>query len=81
MDSAYYEPQFTKKDRDGQLSLWVEMPDGGEWNIYDIEYEYDNPKVMNAIIHAFELGMKANEMMINYVTCYVSSLAKFKEVE
>jgi hypothetical protein len=79
MDAAYYEPVFTRKDRDGKLSLWVKMPDCEEWNICDIGYRNDDEKVLKAIIHAFELGMIAHERMVRNVTCSVSGLAGFKE--
>jgi len=55
-----YQPKFTMTSRRGQKALWVKMPSGDEFNIYDLENEdIEKESIRTAIIHAFELGWKA----------------------
>ena len=46
-------------------SLWVEMPDGEQYNIWDVLPQELSDDVLSAIKHAFHLGMDAHRIMIN----------------
>ena len=62
-----YEPKFKIINNHCRKSLWVIMPSKEEFRIWDLltkECTYD---VKKAIIHAFELGLKAHKMLISQV--------------
>jgi hypothetical protein len=57
-----YKPQFTMMERADRMSLWVTMPDGNAWNIWDMDMG-DVEVAESAIIYAFELGYHARGMV------------------
>ena len=68
-----YSPRFIKGElRQGldspgvkKQSLWVEMPDGNRYNIWDISQESSRDNdVLAAIRHAFFAGMEAFKMLV-----------------
>jgi len=72
-----YSPQFTIMNRDGRKSLWVTMP-GSEspWNIGDLDSIDD--RTLGAIVHAFDLGMNAHDILLSKANNYYVS-NKWKE--
>jgi hypothetical protein len=61
--SESYTPEFTKWKRDGKTSLWVKMPNGGTYNIWDVAKT--SPETEAAIISAFERGFVAFRMIVD----------------
>ena len=35
-----YNPKFYTTERNGELALWVEMPNGESYNIYDVSKDF-----------------------------------------
>jgi len=50
---------FFTAPRESRISLWVDTPDMGCYNIWDLPKAQMTPDVLSAIKHAFELGVKA----------------------
>jgi hypothetical protein len=72
-----YQPKFKKYERDGRVSLWVVMPNGEEWNIWDIDET--NSRVESAVISAFERGFSASRMSTpNIPTCTLQGFEDMK---
>jgi hypothetical protein len=51
------DPQFRIAERNGQASLWVVMPDGTHFNIWDIPHKELTSNALDAIKSAFFRGM------------------------
>lgn len=62
-----YKVKFTATKRNDLKALWVTMPDGQEWNIWDLPPKDCKPEVIEAIHSAFFLGMKAKAMQVQGV--------------
>ena len=64
-----YNPKFYTTERNGELALWVEMPNGESYNIYDVSKDlFDNSNFQRAIVFAFERGYTAARMEIEKKT-------------
>lgn len=50
--------KIIKRERNGKVSLWVMMPNGEEWNIWDLDKKAYTKDVKSAIESAFELGVR-----------------------
>ncbi len=78
-----YEPKITLKERDGYISIWVNMPNGEIYNIWDLERKDINKKVMKCIASSFTRGFEAVIMLINELTqtsCNDVSIANLPEI-
>lgn len=62
-----YKPKFSKTSRNGKTALWVELPDGDKWSIWDLKPKECTSEVWEAIQSAFERGMKAKTMQVQRV--------------
>jgi hypothetical protein len=60
-----YNPIVTMTKRDAKIAVWVNMPSGDKYNIWDLEDKECSVTVINAIASAFERGMLAQKQMIN----------------
>lgn len=56
-------------DRFDYKSLWINMPDGEDWNIGDMPKEDITLPVRLAIKHAFELGFQARVQLHHQELC------------
>jgi hypothetical protein len=67
-----HEIVFSKRERNGKISLWVGMDDNGPYNIWDLsEKDATNQSVLSAIKHAFELGWRACHEAHSEVDCQI----------
>lgn len=73
-----YKPEFKKYERDGKVSLWVTMPNGQDWNIWDIAET--NPWIESAVISAFDRGFQAHDMA-SEVNASIDTLKGFKDMK
>ncbi len=74
-----YEPEFKANIREGKRALWVKMPDGREFNIWDIgKEEFESISIQRAITHAFYLGYEAMKEQVRQFI-YSSSGRKFPD--
>ncbi len=79
-----YTPRFTRRLRDetGNISLWVTMPSGGDFNIWDLPEAELTPHVEKALQAAFERGAMAEYMLTQRVQGSVGpvSIGSFEKV-
>ena len=69
-------PRFTTTTRNGKVAMWVTMPDGSEWNIWDLsENIFHQSK--EAILNAFRLGYEA-ERRVKKPELYLPVLSVFE---
>jgi hypothetical protein len=54
-----YRPEFSTTRRDGKVALWVKLPNGELYNIWDLSESELTHDVEKAIICSFERGMMA----------------------
>jgi hypothetical protein len=73
-----YKPEFSRRDRNGKISLWVKMPDGDIWNIWDLPKGISRDGEL-ALMHSFELGFRAAISMCAPLEIFISPDATFKE--
>lgn len=65
-----YIPKFKKcfrtdrADNKERTSYWVQMPNGDNYNIWDISKKNSTQEVEDALVSAFERGMIAYRMMV-----------------
>lgn len=60
-----YEPKFSFGEMRGdKKSLWVEMPNGELYNIWDVIPEQISDDVLKAIMSSFTRGIEAHRQMI-----------------
>ena len=57
--------RFYTKERKGKLSLWVRMPHGVDYNIWDIPHGELTPGVQQAIASAFSRGVESTYEMLH----------------
>ena len=48
----------------GSVGIWITMPDGENWSIWDLSEKELTTNVMHAIAHAFERGMLAHKLLV-----------------
>jgi hypothetical protein len=60
-----YKPVFSVTKRDGAIAVWVTMPNGEKWNIWDVNPKTfkDAKETYDAIQASFERGFEACAMI------------------
>lgn len=61
-----YRPIISATERNGELALWINMPNGLLYNIWDMPRD-DARKYISAIRHAFELGAESMKQQISEI--------------
>lgn len=62
-----YEPKFIVTERNGKLALWVKMPNGRQYNIWDVTKSEATEDVLKTIESAFSRGMEAYSMIASHL--------------
>lgn len=72
-----------KRTRNGNVSLWVDIPNVNEghvlFNVWDLKPKEATDDVLAAIVHAFELGVLAQERISRKNVIHVSSKVESDE--
>lgn len=59
-----YIPEFKLESRNGATALWVTMPNGAWFNIWDLSSNNVNPEVLSAIKMSFYRGLEAQKQVV-----------------
>ena len=62
-----YYPKIKLKKREDKISIWVNMPNGEDYNIWDLKESEINDQVIKCIASSFDRGIKAMKMMIDSI--------------
>jgi hypothetical protein len=65
-----YQPKITTTKRDGKTALWVNLPDGNEYNLGDVDKT--SPELLKTAAYAFECGWEAQRMWVQSALVPVS---------
>lgn len=76
MERVDYKPKFYTTIREGKVALWVKMPDGKHYNIWDIPRKQFTPEMKRAVVSAFQLGGRAmrHEVEVTFRRESISSM-------
>lgn len=55
-----YRPKLFTTERDGKVAIWIKMPGGESFNVWDLDKKVVTQQVMKAIASAFERGYLAH---------------------
>ncbi len=75
MDTEKYIPKFTHTDKNqnGDITLWVKMPNNYNREIWDLSRSQVDIEILHAITSAFEIGMSAQQQLIETYIPVVSA--------
>jgi hypothetical protein len=62
-----YEPKITLTERNGNIAIWVNMPNDTQQSIWDLKPSEVNKEVIKCICSAFDEGMNAMKMLIESI--------------
>lgn len=78
--NTMYDPKFSTTERKGKFAIWVTMPNGEKYNIWDLDprvFGKFSPDVCAAIQIAFTRGFEACNMLHRQVSIGVSLTSDF----
>jgi len=60
-----HRPKITTNRRNNNIAIYVSMPGGDRFNVWDLAPEECSDDVLKAIKHAFELGVMTARKMVS----------------
>lgn len=66
-----YRPKLITTDRDGKIAVWIKMPGGESYNIWDLDKKVVTPDVLKAIMSSFERGYLAHVSLVRGVQDWI----------
>lgn len=75
-----YRPTITTTERNGKLAIWINLPDGRQYNVWDMPRE-DALLYMKAIRRAFELGAESIKQQLSEVRVVAPTLSLSTDID